>query len=144
MAEDFADKEIKDGLRPGALAALQNHRDRGDTIVIASAAVCVIVDAISRRLNIPYWVATEMKWVDGRLAPDFLTKNCYGAEKLERVKKLLAENPELKQNNTLITMYTDSYSDIEILRFSDKGVAVNAGRKLKENAKGENFAVVDW
>ena len=144
LAEDFADKEVKDGLRPGALAALQNHRDRGDTIVIASAAVCVIVDAMSRRLNIPYWVATEMKWVDGRLAPDFLTKNCYGAEKLERVKKLLAENPQLKQNNTLITMYTDSYSDIEILRFSDKGVAVNAGRKLKENAKGENFAVVDW
>ena len=85
-----------------------------------------------------------MKWVDDRLAPDFLTKNCYGAEKLERVKKLLAENPQLKKNNTFITMYTDSYSDIEILRFSDKGVAVNAGRKLKENAKGENFAVVDW
>ncbi len=144
MAEDFAEKEIKAGLRPGALLALENHRARGDTIIIASAAVCVIVGAICRRLNIAYWVSTEMKWIDGRLACDFSTKNCYGAEKLIRIKKLLADNPELKQNNTIITMYTDSYADVDILRFSDKGVAVNAARELKEAARDENFDLVEW
>ena len=41
-------------------------------------------------------------------------------------------------------MYTDSYSDLEILRFSDKGVAVNADRELREAAKSENFDVVEW
>ena len=54
MAEDFAEKEIEEGLRPGALAALERHRLQGDTIVIASAAVCVIVDALARRLDVEH------------------------------------------------------------------------------------------
>jgi len=144
MAEDFADKEIENGLRSGALQALEDHRAKGDTIVIASAAVCVIVDAISRRLNIPHWVSTEMKWENGRLASNFATENCYGPQKLERVKQFFIQNPELKQNNTLITMYSDSYSDIEILRFCDKGVAVNADRKLTKASGEEGFDCVDW
>lgn len=143
-AEEFADKEIQDGLRPGAWRSLEEHRAKGDTIVIASAAVCVIVDAIARRLNVKHWVSTEMKWENGRLASDFATENCYGPEKLARVKQLLEENPSLNQHHTLITMYTDSYSDIDILRFSDKGVAVNADRKLIKASQLEGFEVVDW
>jgi HAD superfamily hydrolase (TIGR01490 family) len=144
MAEEFADKEIRDGLRPGAWKALEQHRANGDEIVIASAAVCVIVDAIARRLNVPHWVSTEMKWEDGRLAADFETENCYGPAKLTRVKSLFAQYPELKQNHTVITMYSDSYSDIEILRYSDKAVAVNADAKLKRAARTEGFELVNW
>ena len=39
MAERFAEKEIKSGLRPGALQALERHRAQGDNLMIASAAV---------------------------------------------------------------------------------------------------------
>jgi len=144
MAEEFADKEIEQGLRPGAMRALENHRLKGDTIVIASAAVCVIVDAMARRLNIEHWVSTEMKWEDGRLAADFATENCYGPQKLERVKRLIAQNPALKHTHTHITMYSDSYSDIEILRFCDKGVAVNADRRLTKASGQEGFDIVNW
>jgi len=144
MAEEFADKEIEQGLRPGAMKMLENHRIKGDTIVIASAAVCVIVDAIARRLNVEHWVSTEMKWEEGRLAPDFATENCYGPQKLERVKRLIAQNPTLNQNHTHITMYSDSYSDIEILRFCDKGVAVNADRRLTKASRKEGFDIVNW
>ncbi len=41
-------------------------------------------------------------------------------------------------------MYSDSYSDIDILRYSDKAVAVNADRKLVKAAAAEGFDVVDW
>jgi len=144
MAEDFAEKEVRQGLRPGAWEFLEKHRENGDTIVIASAAVCVIVDAIAQRLNIEHWVSTEMKWEDGRLASDFATENCYGPNKLDRVKQLFEQIPELKQNHTHITMYSDSYSDIDILRFCDKGVAVNADRKLLKASGEEGFECVDW
>ena len=106
--------------------------------------MCVIVEAIAQRLGIVHFVATEMKWENDRLALNFATKNCYGAEKLTRVKQLFDQNPDLKLNDTIVTMYSDSYSDLEILRFFDKGVAVNADRKLKVAAKGENFEIVDW
>ncbi len=144
LALEFAASEVETGLRPGAIKALNHHRKRGDTIIIASAAVDLIVAPIAEKLGISLWVATNMKWNAGKLAPDFSSANCYGAEKLERVKLLFAQNPELKQNNTIITMYSDSYSDLDILRFSDNGIAVNADRKLREAAKHENFDVVEW
>ncbi|MBT7397572.1 MAG: hypothetical protein HN775_00100, partial [Hellea sp.] len=43
-----------------------------------------------------------------------------------------------------IKMYTDSISDIDILRFSDEGVAVNPDRKLAKVAIDENFELVNW
>jgi len=144
LAEDFADTEIENGLRPGAVQKLEEHRVNGDIIIIASAAVDLIVRPIAERLNVEYWVATDMKWQNAILASDFASKNCYGPEKLERVKQLFSQNPQLKQNHTHITMYSDSYSDIDILRFCDKGVAVNADRKLIKASEEEGFEVVDW
>jgi len=131
-------------LRPGAIKALQQHRANGDVIIIASAAVDLIVKPIAERLNVEHWVATDMKWDNEKLAPDFASKNCYGSEKLARVEQLFAQNPQLKHNHTIITMYSDSYSDIDILRFSDNGVAVNADRRLIKASKEEGFDVVDW
>lgn len=144
LAEEFAASEVETGLRPGGIIALEHHRAKGDTLILASAAVDLLVAPIADKLGIIHWVATDMKWTDAKLAPDFQSANCYGPEKLARVKQLLAQNPELKQNNTHITMYSDSYSDLDILRFSDKGVAVNADRKLREAAQGENFDTVEW
>ena len=144
LAEAFAENEVANGLRPGAVQALEQHRANGDVIIIASAAVDLIVRPIAKRLNVEYWVATDMKWENGKLAAEFASKNCYGAEKLERVKRLFAQTPKLKHNHTLITMYSDSYSDIDILRFCDKGVAVNADRSLTEASREEGFEVVDW
>ncbi|MDA8708219.1 HAD-IB family hydrolase [Hellea sp.] len=144
LADDFAANEVESGLRPGAIKALEAHRAKGDTLIIASAAVDLIVAPIAKKLNIDHWVATDMAWENGRLAPEFASKNCYGPEKLARVKQFLAENPGLKQTNTLITMYSDSYSDIDILRFSDNGIAVNADRKLEKACQGEGFESVGW
>ena len=144
LAEEFAEKEVRQGLRPGAIEALNKHRENGDLIIIASAAVDLIVKPMAKRLNIEHWVATNIKWENDRLAPDFASKNCYGPEKLERVKRFFVQNPGLKQNHTIITMYSDSYSDIEILRFCDKGVVVNADRRMIKASGEEGFEYVDW
>lgn len=144
LAEDFAEREVKAGLRPGAVLALQKHKDKGDVIIIASAAVDLIVSPIAKRLDVKHWVATNMKWIDGKLTSDFASKNCYGREKLVRVMELFAQNLNLKQSNTLITMYSDSYSDIEILRYCDIGVAVNADKRLIRASFKEGFERVDW
>lgn len=126
---------------------MKEHRANGDQIIIASAAVCVIVEAIARRRDIKYWVSTDMKWENGRLASDFATENCYAAGKLKRVKSLFTSYPELKRAGSHITTYSDSVSDLDVLRYSDMGVAVNADLKLKNISQSENldiFDIVEW
>lgn len=145
MAERFAKNEVKNGLRPGAIKAVNAHHAAGDTLIIVSAAVDIIVKPIAERLNIPYALATDMAWDEnGNLSSNFASKNCYGPEKVERLRALFAENPALKQNHTLITMYSDSYSDLEILQFCDVGVGVNPDKRLRAEANSLGFRVEDW
>lgn len=140
----FADNEVSHGLRPGAIAALETHRQAGDCIMIASAAVDVIVAPICKALEIEHYVATDMLWTDGRLAPAFATENCYGAQKLERIKSYLNKNPALKQNHTEITMYSDSHSDLDVLLWADIGIAVDPDKRLKRYAKQHGLKIVSW
>jgi len=145
LANTFADREVRTGLQAGAIAALEKHRAQNDHIIMATAAVDLVADPIAQRLGIEYVVSTKMSWDDeSRLEAVFDSKNCYGTEKLRRVEVLLTQYPELKHNHTVITMYSDSYSDIEILRFADVGVAVNPDRRLETAAAEHSFRVVDW
>lgn len=145
LAEKFADREVRSGLRPGAILALKNHKMAGDLVIIASAAVDLVVAPIAEKLGINYYVATDMAWdEDGRLKAEFASENCYGDEKLRRLEALFADNPELKQNHTIITSYSDSYSDLAMLRFYDIGVSVNPDRRLASEASGLGLGIENW
>ena len=143
-AARFADNEFANGLRPGALEALAKHRAAGDTLMVASAAVDAVVRPICDRLGIAHYVATDMSYHDGKLAPEFSSENCYGPEKLVRVKAYLTQNPQLKQNHTKITMYSDSHSDLDVLLWADIGVAVDPSKRLKTLANQHGIEVVNW
>ena len=56
---------------------------------------------------------------DRRLTGRFLSNNCYGAEKVERLCKLL---PELRTHRSdyFIEAFGDSRGDRELLAFADK------------------------
>ena len=145
LAERFADNEVSNGLRPGAIRTLEQHKADGDTLMLASAAVDLLVAPIARRLEIEHFVATDMAWDDQEIVKlEFSSPNCYGAEKLTRVQAHLAENPGLKQNHTIITFYSDSYSDLDLFNFCDVMVAVNPDKRLKNAALGEGFRIEDW
>jgi len=113
-------------------------------IVIASAAVDAVVRPICEMLEIEHYIATNMSYIDGMLAPEFATENCYGPEKLTRMKAYLAQNPQLKQNHTNITMYSDSHSDLDILLWADVGIAVDPSKRLKTLANQHGLEVVSW
>lgn len=143
-AQAFAEREVMTGLRPGAIDALRAHRDAGDTLMIASAAVDVVVAPIAKRLDVSHFIATEMAWDEGRLSAEFASENCYGTQKLLRMKSYLAENPSLKHNHTKITMYSDSHSDLDIMLWADVGIAVDPSKRLKTLTNEHGFRVVNW
>lgn len=144
-ARAFAKLEVEQGLRPGGLRAIQRHRDVGDRLMIASAAVDIIVEPIANLLDIPYYVATNMAWEeDDTLSAEFESKNCYGEQKLVRVRELIAAAPELKNDHSPVTVYSDSHSDIDLMQFYDYGIAVHPSKKLGIASADLGFSVVDW
>ena len=82
-------------LRTAGLRTIQQALDRGDRVVILSASIDRWVEACLR----PFLVSssqfqvlgTEIDVVDGRLTGRFATPNCYGPEKVRRLKEFLKE-----------------------------------------------------
>lgn len=140
----FAAREVAHGLRPGGKAALTKHRAAGDTLMIISAGSDLVVEPIAKLLDIPHCLCTKSAWEGGRMTTALGSADCYGEEKVTRLKAYFQAHPELKQNHTIITMYSDSYSDLAILRFADVGVAVNPDKRLKAYAGTYSFQIVDW
>ncbi len=131
MGEAFAEREVRGGLKPGAIKALAKHREAGDEIFIASAAVDILVAPIARRLNVTHYVATDMAWDEQqRLAPGFASENCYGEEKLRRIMAVIDGSPDL-QHKVPVISYSDSAADLPLLQYTQAGVAVDPKPKFE-------------
>jgi len=148
LADRFADEEVRSGLRPGAVRQIEAHRAAGDRILIASAGADLVVQAIAKRLGIATVISTNLAWVgegeDQICAQNFGSENCYGPGKLLQLRKCLETFDDFQREAAHITVYTDSYSDLPVLKFADKGVAVNGDNKLLKAANVYGFETVDW
>ncbi len=145
LAADFADAEVKTGLRLRAKSMIETHRAKGDRLIIASAAVDLIVAPIAERLHITEMVCTKMAYLeDGTLARKLGGMNCYGANKLLMVRDYLAQDPGFDRSQAHITMYSDSRSDLAIMGWADIGIAVNPSPRLAAVTEEYGFDVQDW
>ena len=117
-------------LRTAGLRTVQQALDRGDRVVILSASIHRWVEACLR----PFLVSsslfqvlgTEIEVVDGRLTGRFATPNCYGPEKVRRLKEFLKKvSPRgdvegATEGTPFIIAYGDSRGDKELLDYADE------------------------
>ncbi len=115
--EKFA-KEKASLLRKKGMVAVNKAVMDGDQVVIISASIENWVEPffrfqVSNHINI---IGTKIQVVDGKLTGRFLTKNCYGEEK---VRRLLKQYPDRKEYK--LVAYGDSRGDHALLDFADEG-----------------------
>ena len=99
-------------MRHEGMQAVKQAKSDGVETVIVSASIsnwvepCVKADA---------YLCTEVEVQDGRLTGHFLTKNCYGQEK---VRRFLEKYPHREGYH--LTAYGDSQGDKALLSFADE------------------------
>lgn len=138
--EAWFSTQVASHLRPGARAALDHHRARGDTLVLAStssqyAAACAVRafgldDAVSTVLE------SERGVLTGRLAA-----SGFGAGKRAGCEAW-AEAHGVPLHRA--TFYTDSFSDLPLLERVGAPVVVCPDRRLAREAGRRGWPVVDW
>lgn len=98
-----------------AKTQIAKHKAQGNEVVVISASienwVCHFADA----LRADKLLATQVEVQEGKLTGRFLTANCYGKEKVNR---LLSVYPE--RNKYYLIAYGDSRGDKELLQFADE------------------------
>lgn len=136
-AAAFIEREVRSGLRPGAVEAIRWHAAKGHRLIIATASVDLVADELARALGFHEVIATRLDWSSQSdvPAPRLLGANCYGAEKLRRIEAHGIERAAFA--------YSDHVSDLDMLLNSDLGVAVNPSSGLRKAAQRLNLTIAD-
>jgi HAD superfamily hydrolase (TIGR01490 family) len=107
----FAEKN-RHLLRSQAVETLKQAQADGAEVLIISASIDNWVQPFFPDVKV---LGTQIEVEDGQLTGRFKTKNCYGQEKVNRIKELYPHREEYH-----LTAYGDSNGDHELLAFADE------------------------
>ncbi|MCH4147967.1 MAG: haloacid dehalogenase-like hydrolase [Prevotella sp.] len=108
-------REKRSLIRQKAVAYMEEAQRKGAQIIVVSASIDNWVQPFFPQVRV---VGTKIEVENDRLTGRFLTKNCYGKEKINRLKEVLSGPRE----DYYITAFGDSRGDKELLEYADKGI----------------------
>ncbi len=144
---------------PAAMLALvRRHQDAGDLCAIVTATTRFIAEPLARLFSVAHLVATEPATVDGAptaaLTGEIAGLPCFSQYKPTRVANWLANLPagllpgSGPAPNTLVSFkkswfYSDSASDLPLLRCVSNPVAVRPDARLRAIAQQSGWPIIE-
>lgn len=112
--KDFA-SDKKYILRKEGVNAVRKAIKEGEKVLIVSASIDNWVKPFFEGLNVSV-LGTKIEVKEDLITGRFLTKNCYGVEKVNRINEVCPS-----RNDYTLLAYGDSRGDKEMLEYADKG-----------------------
>jgi HAD superfamily hydrolase (TIGR01490 family) len=138
----FYQSRIRSLYRPGALRAVEQHRNAGDTLVLLTSAPIYLSELVARELKLDAQLCNRFEVnAQGIHTGRTVGALCYGTGKLSHAKAFAQDGGVALAN---CAFYTDSYSDLPVLEAVGRPVAVNPDRRLRRTAVQRGWELVDW
>ncbi len=133
---------VQPNIRPGARAAIETHRARGDALVLLTSSSNYVADPLVTELRLDGALCNRLEvGPDGRHTGRPTGRVCFGEGKLDHAAA------EAKRRGVSLrdcTFYTDSFSDAPVLEVVGQPVAVNPDPRLRRLARRRGWRMVDW
>ena len=100
-------------LRPEAVKEMETAMTQGIKVYVVSASIDNWVQPFFKFAKV---LGTQIEVIDGILTGRFISPNCYGIEKVRRIKQVLTE----PRSHYYIIAYGDSRGDKEMLDYADE------------------------
>lgn len=115
-ARSFACKKLPKLVREKAKNKIIWHQEQGHICVLLSANLELFLKPWATQMKFDQTIATQLDTTcDGQLNGRLKGKNCYGPEKVIRLKKRIAD-----LENYYVIAYGDSRGDYELLEYADE------------------------
>lgn len=137
---EFIQQIIEPLVAPGTPALLDEHRQRGDTLLIISATNLFITEPIAELLEVPHILSTVPEIRQGRYTGDFIGTPTYQHGKVTVLQQWL-EQQQMDLNGS--SFYSDSHNDLPLLELVDHPVAVNPDDILQKHAQLQQWPIID-
>src|SRR5690606_31876195 len=124
--------------------ALEEHRARGDALILVTASPQFVAELVAAELDIPHVVCTVVEVRDGVLTGRLEGPLCFGPGKLEKLAATLLRLPGGSGELSSATLYTDSITDLPLLEAVRFPVAVNPDFRLRTLARRRGWPIRQW
>jgi phosphatidylglycerophosphatase C len=135
----FLDKLFTEGLREDIVTILKKKQNAGDIILLSTASLDIYVPDIQNWFSINHLICTNTLWQDDCLTGELDGNNCYGLEKLARVKSYMRKHNISGE----ISVYSDHASDWPIMNYADKAYAVYPTKRMRIIALDNNIEIIE-
>lgn len=139
LHRQFMDEVIAPMWLPRAEQLLQQHREKGDLLIIITSTNRFVVEPISARLGADVLIATEPEQIDGRYTGKVSGIPSYKEGKVVRLNAWLKDTGH---NLTDSCFYSDSINDLPLLEIVDRPIAVDPCDQLREVALQQNWEII--
>jgi HAD superfamily hydrolase (TIGR01490 family) len=136
---EFMQAKILPMITPPARALVEQHRARGDTLLIITATNSFVTAPIGRAFGIDNLLATEAELVNDRYTGRVAGTPCYREGKVLRLREWLRQRHESLDDSWF---YSDSHNDIPLLEAVTHPVAVNPDELLRDFARQRGWPII--
>lgn len=134
--EDFMESCIAPMMLPKAEALLNEHRAKGDYLLIITATNGFITRPIGKRLGVDDILATDPEILNGAYTGKYVGTPTFQSGKVTRLNEWLQDHPfDLSE----AYFYSDSINDLPLLEKVGNPVAVDADPRLTELARARQW-----
>lgn len=139
LHRQFMEEVIAPLWLPRAAQLLQQHRERGDTLIVITSTNRFVVEPISDKLGADVLIATEPEQIDGRYTGKVAGVPSYREGKVVRLNAWLAETGQSLAGSCF---YSDSINDLPLLEIVDRPVAVDPCEQLRKEAELRGWEII--
>jgi HAD superfamily hydrolase (TIGR01490 family) len=137
----WVDDEILREVHVPAKERIERHRKDGHLCVILSSSSRYVTEPLAEALGLDGVLCTRIEVQGGKFTGRIHAPVCYGTGKVHWAEQFAAEKQiDLAQS----WFYTDSYSDLPMLRRVGQRVVINPDPRLRRYARRVGWTVEEW
>ena len=133
------ENNIKANIYSGAARLIHDARQKGEKVIFATSSFDFIIRPIEHFFGIEGSLASQMEYSGGITTGNLVGYSFFGQKKKSAAGLWMEENNIRPED---ACFYSDSYTDIPLLEYCGKAIAVNPDRILKQKAKKRGWEIL--
>jgi HAD superfamily hydrolase (TIGR01490 family) len=133
--------EVRATIAPKALAAIEEHRQRGELCVLLTGGSQFVAEPLMHELKLDGALCSQIEHDGARFTGKFIEPLCFGHGKIHWAERWASEQGvDLARSS----FYTDSYNDLPMLERVGLPVVVNPDVRLGRVARRRGWPIHNW
>ena len=141
LQRQFVSECIEPMLLDKAFDLLNEHRIKGDTLLMMTATHAVVAEPVAARLGFEHWLGSGVGLHDDRYTGKAEGNPCFQQGKVDHLADWRSRHPDIA-NPDDSWFYSDSHNDLPLLSAVGHPVAVDPDDTLRAHAEANHWPIM--